>query len=115
MDCGRYREIIDALIAKKNGLIDAGHYTDAIDEILFKFSRAKQKEVKVVYTANNKILYMSQRSLLFTRKWALFCFLKVLKADSTRLYYNNGADCVAFAARDIGLTSMLLYPGGHAT
>ena len=50
MDCGRYREIIDALIAKKNGLIDAGHYTDAIDEILIKLSRAKQKKVKVIYT-----------------------------------------------------------------
>ena len=47
----KYREIIDALIAKKNDLIATGHYTDAIDEILIKLSRAKQKKVKVIYTA----------------------------------------------------------------
>ena len=51
MDYGEYREIIDALIAKKNDLIATGHYTDAIDEILIKLSRAKQKKVKVIYTA----------------------------------------------------------------
>ena len=51
MDYGEYREIIDALIAKKNDLIATGHYTDAIDEILVKLSRAKQKKVKVIYTA----------------------------------------------------------------
>ena len=51
MDYGEYREIIDALIAKKNDLIATGHYTDVIDEILIKISRAKQKKVKVIYTA----------------------------------------------------------------
>lgn len=46
-----YREIINALIDKKNDLIASGHYTDAIDEILIKLSRAKQIKVKVIYTA----------------------------------------------------------------
>ena len=31
----------------------------------------------------------------------------------TQVYCNIGADYVAFAARDLGLTSMLLYPGGE--
>lgn len=30
-----------------------------------------------------------------------------------QVYCNIGADYVAFAARDLGLTSMLLYPGGE--
>ena len=51
MDYGEYREIIDALIAKKTVLIVTGHYTVAIDEILIKLSFAKQKKVKVIYTA----------------------------------------------------------------
>lgn len=46
-----YREIINALVDKKNDLIATGHYTDAIDEILIQLSRAKQKKVKVVYTS----------------------------------------------------------------
>ena len=30
-----------------------------------------------------------------------------------QVYCNIGADYVAFVARDLGLTSMLLYPGGE--
>ena len=30
-----------------------------------------------------------------------------------QVYCNIGADYLAFAARDLGLTSMLLYPGGE--
>lgn len=42
-----YREIINALVDKKNDLIATGHYTDAIDEILIQLSRAKTKKVRV--------------------------------------------------------------------
>ncbi len=45
-----YKEIIEALIMKKNELISTGHYTDAIDEILIDLSRAKPKNIKVIYT-----------------------------------------------------------------
>ena len=31
----------------------------------------------------------------------------------SQVYCNIGADYIAFAARDLGLTSMLLYPGGE--
>ena len=45
-----YKEIMEALIMKKNELIATGHYTDAIDEILIDLSRAKPKNIKVIYT-----------------------------------------------------------------
>lgn len=50
LDQEEYRQIISALIFKKNELIATGHYTDAIDDILIKLSRAKIKKVKVVCT-----------------------------------------------------------------
>ena len=45
-----YKEIMEALIMRKNELIATGHYTDAIDEILIDLSRAKPKNIKVIYT-----------------------------------------------------------------
>ena len=51
MNNAAYKEIMEALIMKKNELIATGHYTDAINEILINLSRAKQKKVKVIYTA----------------------------------------------------------------
>lgn len=45
-----YKEIMNALIMKKNELISTGHYTDAIDEILIDLSHAKLKNIKVIYT-----------------------------------------------------------------
>ena len=45
-----YKGIMEALIMKKNELIATDHYTDAIDEILNDLSRAKPKNIKVIYT-----------------------------------------------------------------
>ena len=45
-----YRKVFEALIFEKNKLLDAGRYTDGIDELLVKLSRSKIKKVKVVYT-----------------------------------------------------------------
>lgn len=45
-----YRKVFEALIFEKNKLLDAGHYTDGVDELLIKLSRSKIKKVKVVYT-----------------------------------------------------------------
>ena len=40
-------EIIYSLIAKKNVLIAQGRYTDLIDDVLCKLSRAKMRTFKV--------------------------------------------------------------------
>ena len=41
------RLILDSLIDMKNELIRTGHYTDAIDEIIFKLTKAKIKRVRI--------------------------------------------------------------------
>ena len=41
------RLILDSLIDMKNALIRTGHYTDAIDEIIFKLTKAKIKRVRI--------------------------------------------------------------------
>lgn len=42
-------EIIQSLIKKKNGLIKAGRYTDAVDDVLSKICNARNKKVKIKY------------------------------------------------------------------
>ena len=42
-----YRLTLQALIELKNRLIHAGRYTDAVDELIIKFSRAKKKKVRI--------------------------------------------------------------------
>lgn len=46
-----YSQIINSLVKLKNQLINADRYTDAVDELLIKFSKARTKNLKVVYTA----------------------------------------------------------------
>ena len=41
------RLLLDSLIDMKNELIRTGHYTDAIDEIIVKVTKAKIKRVRV--------------------------------------------------------------------
>lgn len=41
------RLLLDSLIVKKNELIRTGHYTDAINEIIIKVTKAKIKRVRV--------------------------------------------------------------------
>ena len=41
------RIILDSLIDMKNELIRTGHYTDAIDEIIIKLTKAKTTRVRV--------------------------------------------------------------------
>ena len=45
-----YTQVIGALVELKNELISEGRYTDAVDELLIKFSKARTKNLKVVYT-----------------------------------------------------------------
>ena len=45
-----YTQVIGALVELKNELISEGRYTDAVDELLIKFSKVRTKNLKVVYT-----------------------------------------------------------------
>lgn len=40
-------EIIQSLIEKKNALLKAGRYTDAVDDVICKIIRAKRKMMTV--------------------------------------------------------------------
>ena len=39
--------VIQSLIRLKNDLIEQGRYTDAVDDVLCKFIKAKKKTVKI--------------------------------------------------------------------
>ena len=41
------RTVINSLIELRNDLISQGKYTDVIDELLVKFTKAKTKRIKV--------------------------------------------------------------------
>ena len=42
-----YKRVVEALVFKKNQLLETGHYTDAVDEMLIKVSRPRIRNVKV--------------------------------------------------------------------
>ena len=42
-------QVIDALIELKNNLIAQGRYTDAVDEVLIKITKARKKHIAVRY------------------------------------------------------------------
>ena len=44
-----YRKVLQALIALKNDLIEQGRYTDAVDDVLIKITKAKKKRFTVQY------------------------------------------------------------------
>ena len=44
-----YSRVIQSLICLKNSLIEQGRYTDAVDDILTKLSKARKKRVTVHY------------------------------------------------------------------
>ncbi len=41
------RTVINSLICLKNDLISQGRYTDAVDELIVKFTKAKVKKIKI--------------------------------------------------------------------
>ncbi|MCI6824744.1 MAG: hypothetical protein MR885_05180 [Ruminococcus bromii] len=41
------RAVINSLIDLRNNLISQGRYTDIIDELLIKFTKAKAKKIKI--------------------------------------------------------------------
>lgn len=42
------RSLIKSLIKFKNGLIEQGKYTDAVDDVLIKIAGAKKKKFKII-------------------------------------------------------------------
>ena len=49
LDDSEYSRVIQSLISLKNSLIEQGRYTDAVDEVLIKLSKARKKCVTVHY------------------------------------------------------------------
>ena len=49
LDDSEYGRVIQSLISLKNSLIEQGRYTDAVDEVLIKLSKARKKRVTVHY------------------------------------------------------------------
>ena len=42
-------QVIQSLIDLKNGLMAQGRYTDAVDDVLIKISKARKKRITVQY------------------------------------------------------------------
>lgn len=49
LDEQEYSQAIQSLIALKNDLIAQGRYTDAVDDVLIKFTKARKKKITVQY------------------------------------------------------------------
>ena len=49
LDEQEYSQVIQSLIALKNDLIAQGRYTDAVDDVLIKFPKARKKKITVQY------------------------------------------------------------------
>ena len=63
-----YSQIIQSLIALKNNLISQGRYTDAVDDVLIKFTKARKKKIAVQYIW----IKNSQTACFSTEKQAAF-------------------------------------------
>lgn len=46
-------ELIRQLIKSKNDLISMGRYTDVVDDLIIKVSKAKRKKLKIKYALDN--------------------------------------------------------------
>lgn len=49
LDETEYSRVIESLISLKNSLIRQGRYTDAVDDVLCKFVKARKKKIKIEY------------------------------------------------------------------
>lgn len=49
LDEQEYSQVIQSLITLKNDLIAQGRYTDAVDDVLIKFTKARKKRISVRY------------------------------------------------------------------
>lgn len=49
LDDNEYSRVLQSLICLKNSLIEQGRYTDAVDDVLIKLSKARKKHITVRY------------------------------------------------------------------
>ena len=49
LDEQEYSQVIQSLVTFKNNLIAQGRYTDAVDDVLIKFTKARKKKITVQY------------------------------------------------------------------
>lgn len=49
LDEAEYSRVIEALISLKNDLIRQGRYTDAVDDVLIKITKARKKRISIRY------------------------------------------------------------------
>ena len=49
LDDSEYSRVIHSLVCLKNSLMEQGRYTDAVDEVLIKFTKARKKRIVVRY------------------------------------------------------------------
>lgn len=94
-------------------------------EFFYRDVLLKRCEVTVALTENHQSIVKTIDEVRFIEKqcWTsnmtqqekLNAFAQYVAKNYsyTQVYCNIGADYVAFAARELGLTSMLLYPGGE--
>ena len=94
-------------------------------EFFYKGVSLKKCEVTVALTENHQSIEKTINEVHFIEKkcWTsnmtqqekLKAFAQYVAKNYSykQVYCDIGADYVAFAARDLGLTSMLLYPGGE--
>ena len=47
LDEQEYSQVIQSLVTLKNNLIVQGRYTDAVDDVLIKFTKARKKKITV--------------------------------------------------------------------
>ena len=49
LDEQEYSQVIQSLVTLKNNLIAQGRYTDAVDDVLIKFTKARKKKITIQY------------------------------------------------------------------
>lgn len=49
LDDEEYRQVIESLIELKNDLIEQGRFTDGVDDVLIKITKAQKKRIAVRY------------------------------------------------------------------
>ena len=59
LDDDEYRQVVQCLISLKNALIEQGRYTDAVDEVLIKFTKARKKKIAVQYISLSERIKLS--------------------------------------------------------
>ena len=86
LDDEEFRQVLQALIALKNNLIAQGRYTDAVDDVLIKFTKArKKKDYRSIH------LNCSYAACFFTEKQAAFCvFRAIFKGKNFLIFLEKG-------------------------